>query len=207
MKFNLTVTFLFCIATAWGQIPAITQTGDEVVLYDDGTWVFVDADTTDTVKLPVNPKKFTRETGGYLVKSRRTTIGIYVDKKWQQIKGKANTAAEYTFRLKDQEAYGILITERIQVPVEQLADLAFVNARNVAGDAKIVEKEYRYVNDNKVIYMKMSARVQGVDFVYLGYYYSDESGSTQLLMYTGQSLFNEYRSKMEDLMNGLVVNP
>ncbi len=205
MKLNLTVVFLLCIAVAWGQIPAITQTGDEVILYDDGTWEYAEVSSADTVALPINPKKFTRSSGGYLVKSGRTNIGIYIDKKWQQVKGKAD--AEYTFRLKDQEAYGILITERIHVPVEQLADLAFVNARNVAGDAKIVEKEYRFVNDKQVIYMRMNARIQGIDFVYLGYYYSDESGSTQLLMYTGQSLFDEYRSKMEEFMNGFVVNP
>ena len=209
MKLNVIValTLFFCVSEVIGQISAITHNGQEVVLHQDGTWTYVEEDNTELIELNTNPKKFVKGAGGYLLKSSRTNTGIYMDKKWQQIKGQGNAEIEYTFRLKDQDAYGMLITERIQVPMERMADLAFFNASNVSEDAKIVEKEYRFVNGKKVLYLRMNARVQGIDFAYLGYFYSDENGTTQLLMYTGKSLLDEYEPRIEEFMNGFVVIP
>ena len=53
--------------------------------------------------------------------------------------------------------------------------------------------------------MEMKGTLQGIKFMYLGYYYSDDSGSTQFLAYTGSSLVGKYKSEINDFLNGFVV--
>jgi hypothetical protein len=53
--------------------------------------------------------------------------------------------------------------------------------------------------------MQMSGTIQGISFVYYGYYYSHESGSVQFLAYTSQDLLNNYSDDIEELLNGFVV--
>ena len=43
--------------------------------------------------------------------------------------------------------------------------------------------------------------------VYTGYYYSDEGGTTQLLTYTSQKLDASSTGEIEELLNGLVIQP
>ena len=72
-----------------------------------------------------------------------------------------------------------------------------------APDIKIVEKEYRTVNGLEVIMMKMKGTIQGIKFIYFGYYFSNAQGAFQFLTYTSQNVFNEYKNDMLHLLNGL----
>ena len=72
-------------------------------------------------------------------------------------------------------------------------------------DAKIIKQEYRIVNENKVLFIHMGCTAQGIKFNYLGYYYSDSSGSTQLVTYTAENLVDKYRSEINDFLNGFIV--
>ena len=69
---------------------------------------------------------------------------------------------------------------------------------------KIIKEEYRTINGVKVIMMQMPGTIQGIKFTYYSYYYSNSNGSVQFLTYTSQNLFETYKKKMEDLLNGLV---
>ena len=53
--------------------------------------------------------------------------------------------------------------------------------------------------------MEMKGTTQGIKFMYLGYYYSDDSGSTQFITYTGSNLVNKYKLEIYDFLNGLEV--
>ena len=86
-----------------------------------------------------------------------------------------------------------------------MAQIALENAKKAAPDARIVKEEYRVVNGNKVIYLEMEGTIQGIKFKYLGYYYSDRSGSTQYLTYTGANLVGEYKKDIERFLNGFTV--
>lgn len=55
-------------------------------------------------------------------------------------------AVEYNLNLKSGDLYRMAITERIEVNLEKLAEIAFNNAKAAAPDAKVVKKEYRVVN-------------------------------------------------------------
>ncbi|OKS89220.1 hypothetical protein RG47T_4703 [Mucilaginibacter polytrichastri] len=51
----------------------------------------------------------------------------------------------------------------------------------------------------------MSGTIQGIKIKYLGYYYSDQKGTVQLLAYTSAMLYKEARAEMETFLNGLVL--
>ena len=122
--------------------------------------------------------------------------------KWSFTKEVDNPAAEYEFKLKDKDVYGMAITEEAALPLESLVDIAFTNALSASPDAKILEKEYRMVNVIKVIYMQMFGTIEGIKANYLGYYYADESGSTQILLYTTANLVEKYKTEIFDFLNG-----
>ncbi len=114
-------------------------------------------------------------------------------------------SAEYTFELKNGDLYAMAISEEIEMDVEELAKTALENAKGVAPDTKVIKKEYRTVNGNKVIYMEMVGTIQSIKFKYLGYYFSNASGSTQYLTYTGTNLEAKYKTEINNFLNGFSV--
>ena len=127
-------------------------------------------------------------------------------KKWKFKKNEnGHESAEYTFQLKNGDLYGMAISEQVEIDVEELAKIAFDNARDAAPDTKIVKKEYRTVNGHKVIYMEMVGSIQSIKFKYLGYYYSNSSGSTQYLTYTSTNLVEKYKTEIDRFLNGFSI--
>ncbi|HMQ47488.1 MAG TPA: hypothetical protein PKA00_03495 [Saprospiraceae bacterium] len=197
---------LCCIANQMihAQIKAVTETGDEVILFQDGTWEYVNADITEEFEISLNETNFTKEDKStFLVKSEKLNIGVWINpRSWSFTKSTNNSAAEFEFQKKGEDLYGMLITEKIQIPLETLQEIALENARGVSPDIKITKKEYRIVNGIKVLMMQMAGTIQGMRFTYFGYYYSSSKGSIQLLTYTGEGLFDDYQGDMEDFLNG-----
>ncbi|MCC5946463.1 MAG: hypothetical protein JJT94_16140 [Bernardetiaceae bacterium] len=210
-KIIFTAVMLFSIHLTNAQINAITETGDEVILYNDGTWKYLDdkgaaGEIAVDKKIYVNDKKITVEKeSSFLVKSNKLNIGVWINpKKWTFAKGKDNDAQEFQFQMKGNDLYAALITEKIQIPVESLRELVVINAKSVANDIEVVKEEYRNVNGVQVLMLKMIATMQGVRFIYCGYYYSNANGTVQLITYTGENLFENYLTEIELLLNGLV---
>lgn len=197
---------LCCIANQMihAQIKAVTETGDEVILFQDGTWEYVNADITEEFEISLNETNFTKEDKStFLVKSEKLNIGVWINpRSWSFTKSTNNSAAEFEFQKKGEDLYGMLITEKIQIPLETLQEFALENARGVSPDIKITKEEYRIVNGIKVLMMQMAGTIQGMRFTYFGYYYSSSKGSIQLLTYTGEGLFDDYQGDMEDFLNG-----
>lgn len=192
---------------AYSQISAVTSNGDEVVLYDNGTWKYT-SKADSTKEISVNSTHFVRDAQStFEIKGNVIPeVSIYVNPKlWSFKKAEDGQSREYTFRLKEKDAYGMLITERIEVPLENLKKLAIKNAKNAAPDLKVVKQEYRIVNGVKVLFMQMNGTIQGIQFSYYGYYYSFKGGSVQFLTYTAQNLLDEFRPSFESLLNGLVI--
>ncbi len=190
---------------AKAQINAITETGYEVILYPDGTWAYVNDSIETSREIIVNEQEFVKDKkASFLVKSKKVNIGIWINpKEWQFSKSPDNKDAEYQFKMKKEDIYGILISEKIQIPVETLRGIAIENAKKVAPDIHVTEEEYRYVNGIKVLMMQMSGTIQGMKFAYFGYYYSNEEGTIQFLTYTGENLIRNYLKDIETFLNGL----
>lgn len=207
MKYFFVTIILLFTTTSYASQKAITDTGKEVILKEDGTWKYSGNAKNVTSVIKNNKTSFKKpKDSSFLLKSVKNSSAFWVNtNKWAFKKATDNAEAEYQFQLKGQDLYGMAITEGIEVSLESLTDLALTNAQSADPNARVVKKEYRDVNGKKVIYMEMEATIQSIDFKYLGYYYSDSSGSTQLLTYTANNLVKKYKPEIYKLLNGLVT--
>lgn len=188
---------------------AVTDEGDVVILNNDGTWEYEDGIAADYIKLTVNPATFSKNIkSNFTLKSTKTNANFSINsKKWEFKKNNGeHDSAEYTFKLKGSDLYGMAISEELEIKIEELTKIAFVNAQSAAPDAKVVKKEYRIINGHKVIYMEIVGTIQSIKFKYFGYYYSDSSGSTQYLAYTGLGLENKYKEEINNFLNGFSLS-
>jgi hypothetical protein len=202
----LLVSMLLTGTTCLAQTSAITAEGAEVILYKDGTWKYLNSDEAESSEIRTSKTQFQKNREAtFQVKSNIISGGIYLNpKKWSF---KKSDKAEYEFQSKQKgrDVYGMLISERIEIPLESLKEIALENARQAAPDTKIAREEYRVVNGTKVLCMQMDGTIKGIRFSYLGYYYSYANGTLQFITFTAQNLLKEYQSDMEELLNGLVL--
>ena len=198
--------FVFSALYLPAQIHAITDTGAEVILHQDGTWEYAKGKGEEVIDIKISEKEFKKnESSTFLVKSTKVDIGIYIDpKKWTFSKGKDNPDAEFEFQRKGEDLYGMLIAEKMEIPVTTLRGIAIDNAKISAPDIRVIKEEYRMVNGIKVLLLHMEGTISGLKFLYYGYYYSNSSGTIQLLTYTAQNLLSEYQVDIEEFLNGFV---
>jgi hypothetical protein len=205
-KLCLSLFFISTITIISAQEKAVTEKGEEVILYADGSWSYLDSES-EVKEIPENKKAFKKsKNASFLLKSSRVNLGFWLDpKKWSFKKAANNEDAEYELQLRDGDLYGMIITEKVEVPLEALKDIAIENGRAVAPDLKIVKEEYRTVNGTKVLLIQMNGTTQGIKFSYYGYYYSNSNGTIQFVTYTSQNLLDTYVNDCEELLNGIVV--
>jgi hypothetical protein len=205
-KIFIATLLLLLAATCYAGQKAITDTGEQVILNSDGTWVYADkTGKKPEQKIETNKASFQTPKGSnFLLKSSRNNSAYWINpEKWTFKKTKENASAEYSFQLKGKDLYAMAITEGIEIPLDTFAEIAVSNARDAASNATLARKEYRVVNGKKVIYLEINGTIKGIDFSYLGYYYSNAAGSTQFVTYTSTKALDKYRSEMIDFLNGL----
>jgi len=198
--------FIFIISLGHAQVKAITDTGDEVILYNDGTWKYVNSEKQTTTEIKINPTTFEKSKDAtFLLKSKVTNVGFWLNtKKWKFQKAVDNPAAEYELTFKNGDLYSMIVTEEVEMPLLTLRDLALENARSVAPDARFTQEEYRNVNGKKVLMVEIEGTMQGLKFSYRNYYFTNSSGSVQFVTYTATKLLKKYLNEIEELLNGFV---
>jgi len=206
MRFLLFALFLTITALTSAQQMGVTDTGDKVVLYSDGRWVYAEKDSLRADDIPTNPKGFKKDkSADFLLKSTRTTAGFWLNPKtWTYTTPEDGAAAEYELDHKNGSLYALAITEHLDLPLTSLGNIALQNAREAAPDVKVTQKEYRTVNGKKVLMMRMVGTIQEIRFSYFGYYYTGHGISIQYLVYSSESFMEDNLSAVEDLLNGLV---
>lgn len=204
------IFFLFLIialtVSIYGQQKAVTETGQEVILFEDGSWIYQNKKEALNNEIPTNSRRFSKnKKSTFLLKSKKFNVGIYLDPKlWSFNTPTDNPEAEYELQLKDGDLYGLIITEKVEIPIETLKVIALENAKAAAPNMSIVKEEFRNVNGLKVLLLHMNGTIQGIKFSYYGYYYSNSNGTVQLITYTSQNLLDGFKPKIEDLLNGIV---
>jgi hypothetical protein len=188
------------------QQKAVTETGEEVILYEDGTWIYLNNDDLEKTEIPTNSKTFKKDVNStFLLKSEKLNVGFWLNPKlWSFKKATSNEDAEYELQLKNGDLYGLIITEKVEIPLETLKSIALETAKSVAPDLKIVKEEYRIVNGTKVLLIQMNGTTQEIKFSYYGYYFSSKNGTVQFVTYTSQNLLESYKTECENLLNGFV---
>lgn len=200
---------------AQAQTEAFTAAGDTVILYSDGTWEYANPNkgTANTEFPPLdsiatNPLVFNKPQVSQ--NSAKSESGAYEAwynaKKWQRTPpGKINAEADMAFVLNKSEGYGVVIFERLEIPLDKLREIAVMNARNAANNVKVVNQEKRTVNGKTILCLEMAGDLDGLKFTYLSYYYSGKQGSLQFITFTTQNMFTALKPDFEELLNGLIV--
>ncbi|WP_299681350.1 hypothetical protein [uncultured Dokdonia sp.] len=204
---NILCTLIFLGSfTMSAQQKAVTELGEEVFLYQNGTWKYANVEDEAARVTPVNPDPFFKdEDATFLLKSKVTNVGFWLDPtEWSFQKAKDNPEAEYELQLKGEDLYGMIITEKLEIPIENLKEIALENGREAAPDLEVIQEEYRTVNDQKVLFLQLNGTLQGIKFTYYGYYYSSPEGTVQFIMYTSQGLLKAYIEDCEKALNGFV---
>jgi hypothetical protein len=208
-KIILFLLLLLSFNISKAQISALTDDGKQVFLYSDGTWKYASptvVNSPDSIK--INPVKFSKSpTATFMVKSNVVNVGVFIDPaKWTFASHHDNEVLlEYRFTLKSGNGGAMLESEKTPVNLVNMKDIALMNAQKAAVDAKIESEEYRIVNNNKILFLTMSGTIKGIKFRYMGYYFSNERGTIQLLSYTTEAMYKDARRELETFLNGLVV--
>lgn len=188
-------------AAAQAPVNATTEDGRKVLLFPDGKWKPAPSPPSAGKGAFVRSPKATER-----VELLRGAMAIYVDPaKWKK-QPDTEDVTKTTFHHASGEAYGMIVAERLAIPLQRLKEIAIANARSAAPDAKVVFEESRRVNDVDVLVMQMEGTIQGIAFTYYGYYYSGPQGSLQVLTYTGTNLFAEYKPVFEEFLNGVTAS-
>jgi hypothetical protein len=199
------VAIIGCSAGAQ-TIRAITQDGKSVILRPDGTWQYAGENTTPTGAPPSASTYNRLASATKEITGKRVGYAIWIDDaKWGVDDTPSNKAADYSFNHTRGDAYAMVLSERIPIPLNNLRNIAINNARAIAKDIRVTQEEKRTVNGLEVLLLKMEGTAQGIPFVFYGYYYSGRQGTVQLVTYTAQTLFPEYKADFEELLNGLVA--
>lgn len=195
----LLLPFAAASAPADGPVRATTEDGRKVLLHSNGKWTYAPAPSPR----PGGLKAYARATAATeRVDLLRGGMVLFIDPgKWRQAPSEDPT--KISFRHSSGEAYGMVVAERLAIPLSRLKEIAISNAREAAPDVKVTLEEPRRVNEVDVLAMQMEGTIQGIPFTYYGYYFSGPQGSVQVLTYTGSNLFAEYKPEFEDFLNGL----
>jgi hypothetical protein len=177
--------------------------GSAVILFPNGTWR---PDSTVKAEVIVGaPKEYTAPAADSAVLDLGHGVKLrYNPVKWQATPSKITGREQ--LRNVSGDGYAMTITERLVVPMASLKKIVLTNAQNAAPDAEIVFDEQRKVNGANVEAMQLTGTTQGIPFRYFGYYFTGKAGTVQIITYTGDSLFADYKADFEELLNGLQID-
>ncbi len=213
LKFLTALLLIMSLSTlVVGQEIVINNRGDSILLNNNGTWEYYDnyvASTTDNQSIRINTNPYLKpKNSRNKINGKNDKYVIWFDaKKWKRIPvTEINADADVALQLIDGDAYAMVIYEEIEIQIENLSNIAIENAKTVAPDIRLIDREFRSVNGNKLIWMRMDGTTQGIKITYYSYYISNENGSIQFHTFTGQSLLPKYLDDIESLLNGFIAN-
>ena len=190
------------------QIKGITEEGKDVVLFENGTWRFVnesDNETLETIK--TNPNIFTKDVEAtFLMRSKKLDVGIFYNpKKWKLANRNPTKIIEYIFTDAKfpEEGVAIMMSEKVPIPtLKNLKDIIISSVQKNVDYFRLKESEYRTVNGLKVLCLRYIANTKGIDFEYLGYYQILESGYSGIATFSMMKDFERFQPQFEEFLNG-----
>lgn len=223
--FSSTLFFLLAYGTVLSaQVKAITEFGDTIYVFDDGTWGFSPDDELDD-KLEGEEFDYLEEiikidtiTAPFVVsnktnKEARSKFDFFTIKynsnEWKRLPpAELNPIAEIAFKAKNRDIYCMVITEELEIGQENLFKIALNNAKEKSGnEVDLKFAEHRTINGAEVIRAVYTVNINGLHLIFDAYFYSTEKGSIQFMTWTGNNLWEKCKDQeIAHLLNGLVVD-
>jgi hypothetical protein len=143
--------------------------------------------------------------GGGVLNVLGGRMSVFYDlAKWKQTPTTDPTRSEFTNVRGD--GFAVVIAERTAIPTDTIANIALANIRKQDPAARLTLKQKRRVGAVDVWFQTVDATVKGIPVSYYGYYYGGQSGTIQVLTYTGRNLINDYQGDFLEFLNGLRVS-
>lgn len=218
--FFLTVFTFLSSVHSYSQIRAVTEYGDSIYVYNNGTWSFellefgevspqmsnmnirIDFDTLSTpFTVPEgSTKEVVSNSGQFLIR--------YNSELWNRIPpAQLNQDAEFAFKSKVSDIYCVVISEVTEIPPESLFRIAKTTMEETMGSkTSIANAEVRTVNGAEVTRGVLKLNYSGIDLTFDTYYYSDERGSVQFVTWSSGPIWETNYDMIHNLLNGFVVN-
>lgn len=204
----------YCVCAFLGAmvLPAslVGQTSASRAVRDDGSVVWLLPDKTWTTTAPSQSGGESSATGRRKPASATVRVPIlkqasisFDRNKWRQTENPQPGRLNFVHSTGD--GYVMIISERLQVSPDALVQVAITNARNVAPDTKVIQDEPRVVNGVPVRCLVLDGTMQGIKFRFFGYYYAGAAGSIQVVTYTSDNLYTEYKADFEEFLDGFEV--
>jgi len=209
MKKMFISVLLLLVNVVYSQIKGLTEDGKEVVLFENGTWKFVNESDENVLRdIALNPEIFSKnEDATFLMRSKKLDIGVYFNpKKWRIASKSANPYIEYMFQETKSEkgAVAFLQSEKIEIPTyKNLKDILLFNIEKNADFYRVKTSEYRTVNGLKVLYLRYIANIKGLDFEYGAYYWLENKGYCGLVAFSPQKDFEGSFPRIQEFLNGI----
>ena len=213
MKKIFTLAVLLQSLTFIAQQRALTEDGKEVVLFDNGTWKFVNESDAKALETTITNNNLFEKSrnASFLMKSKKLDVGVYFDpKKWKLATQNISPHVEYFFaeRNSNDGYFGFMITEKVQIAtLKNLKDLIIENVNRNVDYFRLKESEYRTVNGMKVLYIRYAANTKGMDFEYAGNYSINSDGYAGVVGFASQKVFEQSFGAVQELINGISVTP
>ncbi len=210
-------TLFYAIASS--QMKAVTERGDTIYVYDNGTWRFTAEEEIplnnelgflteelkiDTIATPLKVKESAKNEVNSILGFFKI---MYDGLVWERVPpANINPDAEIAFMSTDRSAFAMVISEGIQIGTENVMKIALKNMRDVSNNqVDIVKMEYLMVNGKEVLRGVYDIDLNGMAFTFDAYYFSNENGTIQFSTWTGTNLYEKEGSKLNDLLNGLII--
>lgn len=206
--------------SATAQVRAVTEDGDSIYVYDDGTWTYELKEENEgnpfeelldiNVQFDTSTTPFTKpENAKQKITSKFEFFDLYYNSDdWERVPpGKINAEAELAFKHKKTDIYSTVITEEIEIGVGMTYKVAIMNAEEGSGNpVKVLKKEIRNVNGVEMLHTVFEANFAGFEATFVNNYYSGEFGTVQILTWTSTNIVDKYYQDMLDLINGFELN-
>ncbi|RFC54735.1 hypothetical protein [Brumimicrobium aurantiacum] len=221
IKNLLSLTSIFCLIglTSNAQTTAVTEDGDTIYVYQNGTWSFdkdevspipnhlsfmyLDLDI-DTLSTPFTTPKSAKSK----VSNDFISFDVnYNNDLWKRVPpATLNDDAEFGFQSKEHDIWSIVISEETTIAPDDLFRIAKNSMEeNTGSEVEILKTEHRTINGTPIIRATVRASFSGITFIFDSYYYSNENGSVQFTTWTSDKIWKRNENVILDLMNGFVV--
>jgi hypothetical protein len=202
---SITAILILCQISLMAQIKAITDTGDEVILFNDKTWKFK---SEKNISISKSTNYFSKGSNStFLVKSKINGFGVYINPKSFEFKRDTkNSDNEFDFNNRKKTIYGFMINEGIDIPLSNLREFKINSLKEKATGVDILDDEYRIVNGITVLYLRIRAITKDtgeIPLIFCMYLATSKSSTTQLVSWTTETNFNKSSDEIFELLNGI----
>ena len=221
IKIYLTVILTVIVQSIYGQTRAITEKGDTIFVYDNGTWSFEFLEEmpeqinefsylSQELVLDTIPAKFKvlPEANKQVKDSRDMFVIKYDEQIWKRVPpATLNDEADFAFQAKKNDIWCIVIAEETPIQHDKLFLIAKNTMKEHTGtDPEVIKTELRTVNGTKLMRGVMKAEYSGIVFIFDTYYFSNDLGSVQFTTWTSEKVWERNESVILNLLNGFMVN-